>query len=220
MLLEELSRLTPVMLVSGRSLPDLRNMIGLRSIGYIGNHGLEMHWQERHWVHPGFPHLAATMRSLVGSAIKAIADIPGVWLEDKQMTATLHFRQASAANAALAYSRLELLTMPHQQEVELRFGKKVFELRPRLDWHKGKAVLLASEWLGFSTDAGIIYIGDDDTDEDAFQELGRTANAYTFLVGSGRESLAGHRLSGVPAVWGFLERLLRVLGTGVPATRP
>ena len=48
-------------------------------------------------------------------------------------------------------------------------GKKVFELRPASEWHKGKAVVWLLEALGLAgSDALPVYLGDDVTDEDAF----------------------------------------------------
>ena len=48
---------------------------------------------------------------------------------------------------------------------------QVFEVRPVIDWNKGKAVefLLESLGLNESDDVLPIYVGDDRTDEDAFK---------------------------------------------------
>jgi trehalose 6-phosphate phosphatase len=48
----------------------------------------------------------------------------------------------------------------------------VLEIRPRVDWHKGKAVDFILDHLGPPADAPVLYIGDDRTDEDAFRALG------------------------------------------------
>ena len=59
------------------------------------------------------------------------------------------------------------------QEPGLRMtrGKKVFEVRPNVPWNKGKALLFLLEKLGITRDSGAVtlYIGDDITDEDAFE---------------------------------------------------
>ena len=68
-----------------------------------------------------------------------------------------------------------------------RHGKKVFELRPKVDWHKGHAV----QWLaGYLTktlgcrldDLACVYIGDDVSDEDAFAALADMPCSISVLV--------------------------------------
>jgi len=49
-------------------------------------------------------------------------------------------------------------------------GKKIYELRPDVDWDKGHAVLWLIEALGLQACLPV-YIGDDLTDEDAFRAL-------------------------------------------------
>jgi trehalose-phosphatase len=49
-------------------------------------------------------------------------------------------------------------------------GKKVFEILPAIDWNKGKAIRWIMQALGIQwSDASVVYIGDDTTDEDAFR---------------------------------------------------
>jgi trehalose 6-phosphate phosphatase len=51
-------------------------------------------------------------------------------------------------------------------------AKKVFELRPNVDWDKGRAILSLLRVLGAdSPDVLPIYVGDDETDEDAFEAI-------------------------------------------------
>jgi alpha,alpha-trehalase len=87
-------------------------------------------------------------------------------------------------------------------------GKKVFELRPSLDWDKGKAVLWLLTELGLDG-PGImpLYIGDDDTDEDAFEALEGRGIAI-LVADSPRSTRAQYRLDSPQAVGEFLRRLI------------
>jgi alpha,alpha-trehalase len=87
-------------------------------------------------------------------------------------------------------------------------GKKVFELRPSLDWDKGKAVLWLLTELGLDG-PGImpIYIGDDDTDEDAFAALEERGIAI-LVANRPRSTRARFRLDSPEAVGAFLRRLI------------
>jgi trehalose-phosphatase len=88
-------------------------------------------------------------------------------------------------------------------------GKKIFEVKPDLDWHKGRAV----EWLlgamGHEGSRDLpIYIGDDITDEDAFRTLRRLGRGIGIAVAGGSHATAAEwMLPGTDAVRHFLQVL-------------
>ena len=61
----------------------------------------------------------------------------------------------------------------HRDAVHMTRGRKVLEIRPRVDWDKGKALMHLLQALGLDEAEDIlpVYIGDDRTDEDAFRVL-------------------------------------------------
>jgi len=129
----------------------------------------------------------------------------GVIIEDKGATAGIHYR-------LLEPSRVRRLKEIVQEEIErwggaLRatFGKKVIEIRPDVDWDKGRGVLEFMRWLSPAADRRLIYIGDDRTDEDAFRAL--RGIGTTVLVGAAAGSAAEFRLRGVGQVWALLKAL-------------
>jgi len=216
-LLEALDKTAVVAVVTGRGLDEVRRLVGIPSLGYIGNHGLEIARGNKTWVHPA----AAKCRGELHSALRRIraraAGLKGVIVEDKGATAGIHYR-------LLEPSRVRRLKGIVLEEIERRggalratFGKKVIEIRPNVDWDKGRGVLEFMRWLGPAADRRLIYIGDDRTDEDAFRALRGIGS--TVLVGAAPGSAAEFRLRGVRQVWALLRDLKAMRSPGPGSVR-
>jgi trehalose-phosphatase len=160
-----------VALVSGRAAADARRLVAVANLWVIGNHGLETIGPDGELdVHPD----AETHRLAVSTASRriesSIAHVPGVQLEDKVWTLSVHYRRADPA--VVLRMRLMLRELAQQLGLRLTEGKSVYELRPPVDEDKGTAVLTLTRRLGgFAPGASIVFIGDDTTDEDAFRAL-------------------------------------------------
>jgi trehalose-phosphatase len=88
-------------------------------------------------------------------------------------------------------------------------GKKVFEILPAIDWDKGRAVRWITQALGISwTEASVIYIGDDTTDEDAFRVI-RTRGTGILVSENPRDSAADFRLSSTEEVKNLFSEIVR-----------
>jgi trehalose 6-phosphate phosphatase len=61
-------------------------------------------------------------------------------------------------------------------------GKQVLEVRPPVDWDKGRAVLFLLEQMRPPAGAPVLYLGDDRTDEDAFRALCENGSGEGVLV--------------------------------------
>jgi trehalose-phosphatase len=86
-------------------------------------------------------------------------------------------------------------------------GKKVFELQPKLDWHKGKALRWLRQALKLDTaDRLPVFIGDDVTDEDAFEEI-RGYGVGIVVREESRPTFARYALEDPAEVATFLARL-------------
>ncbi len=203
--LARLGRKALVGIVSGRPLDELRRIVRVPGIAYIGNHGLEIRAKGRTWVHPG----AVRQERAIGRAAAAIeakiCGFPGAFVEDKRFTVSVHFRQADARHYASLRNVIVEEVRRSRGGLVLSRGKKVLEIKPNIRWDKGKGVLELLRRAGASRPFFPIYIGDDRTDEDAFRSL--QDRGLTIRVGSGRRTLARHRLRGVDDVWAFLAAL-------------
>ena len=207
LLLERLARKKWVCIVSGRSLAEIRRMVGVAGIAYIGNHGLEIQWNRRTWVHPGALRRRSTLRAVLESIELRSRGIASRRIEDKRLTASIHFRQMTPSDKRRMkrIARTEMKTA--SQSLVLREGNNVWEIRPRVPWDKGKAVTEILQWIGCDQGSLAIYVGDDRTDEDAFREL-RKRGGLSFKVGYQGKTEALGRISDVDAVWRFLMAFL------------
>lgn len=161
---------TELAVLSGRALDDVRARVDVANVYYAGNHGLEIEGPDVVHVHPAAAESTRAMRSLVQALERELGHIPGVVVEDKQITISVHYRGA----AAHEQQRVRDVAVEMGQGVSrLRVteGKKVVELRPDVDWHKGAALQHIMSVLPHGLAGPALFIGDDLTDEDAFRAL-------------------------------------------------
>jgi len=205
-LLERLSRTLFIGIVSGRSLADIQKTVSIKDIAYIGNHGLEISCRNRRWIHPGAKRIRPVLKSVLRRIRRKTQDWPGLLVEDKGLTGSIHYRRLTTPLPKELGDLVEREVRLRRGELQLTEGKKVLEIRPHIDWDKGTGVLKLSRWLGIKRPDLRIYIGDDQTDEDAFRAL--DGNAITIRVGTGKDSSARFQLPDVAAVWEFLSAFL------------
>ena len=84
----------------------------------------------------------------------------------------VHYRLADPEQRAKVTALVNKLLRQSAEQLKVTPGKMVYELQPKIDWHKGKAVAHLLQMLGLDTDDVVpLYMGDDITDEDAFRAL-------------------------------------------------
>jgi len=203
-----------VAIVSGRSLDDVRKMVGIPELTFAGNHGLEIEGAGLpHFVHEDLVHYGQRAEELTAELERCAVD--GAWTEHKGPTLTYHYR-------AVPENRREKLIEEVRSTIALhgyqaRDAHCAIEARPPIGWDKGRAVLhiLRSRYgPAWSEEVRVIYVGDDQTDEDAFRFLAGLST--TFRVGSADTTTAAtRRLPDVDAVGA----LLGWLAARQPATR-
>ena len=154
---EELRRLNEryalVACISGRAGADAQRIVGIPELVYVGNHGLELDGEAAGW----------------GERLQRfLADVAWPATENKQLTASLHYRGSQDEGAARAALEDVKSRMPSARASSRASGAKVLEVLPPLDVHKGTAVrhLLAERSLRRA-----LYAGDDTTDLDGFRAL-------------------------------------------------
>lgn len=195
-----------VAIVSGRSLADLRGCIGSDDVAYAGNHGLEIDARGGNFRHPAALATRPELEAVIHLLRRDLGPFPGVWVEDKGLSASVHFRLADPAQVPQVMTRIDEAV---SQAVEtnalvLRAGKSVREVRPSVDWNKGSAVRwLADRLSPAGTPTLTVYLGDDDTDEDAFRSIACTG--IGIRIGDRSETVAKYMIPDPTSVHQFLK---------------
>lgn len=194
-----------VVIISGRGLSVLKKMVGLKKAIYIGNHGFEIEVRGKVRLVPGarrfLPVLKKIKRELAG-----LTEFKGVWLEDKGPTLSVHYRQVKPKARLSFHRRIRSILAGWRKKITVTHGKSVYEVRPPLNWDKGRAVCWLIKELKLSKYFPV-YIGDDRTDEDAFRAL--KGNGRTYVVNPKGRSAADRRLGGISDVYLLLNRIER-----------
>lgn len=205
---------TTLAVVSGRRIDDVRERTEAVAAYVGGLHGLEISGPSSTFAHPVLRKAESAIADIKRAAEVALAWCPGAILEDKQYALTLHVRRVPPVEAGRALGQFVELAQSALDADLLRVlpGKQVLELLPAVDWHKGKAV----EWIrsavdvGPTTGVGVVYLGDDRTDEDAFATLG--SRGISIGVGDRpHDHLIQYRLASPASVGRCFERLCDAL---------
>jgi trehalose 6-phosphate phosphatase len=192
----ELARLADgyalVACLSGRRGEDASRLVGIESIRYVGNHGLELH--------PQAPEFVGRMR--------AFRDAVGRQVEDKGLTLSYHFREAWDEAAARADLE-QVAERAGSDGLVARWGRKVLEIRPPVKADKGTAVRAL---LRDSSARRALYAGDDTTDVDAFAALAKAGLEHFVRVAVASEEVPSELLEEADLVVEGPTELVRILG--------
>jgi len=228
--LQKLAARCPVAVLSGRDLADVTERVGLPGIWYAGSHGFELtapdgtHHQNDAAAAtiPVLQQVAAQLRDELGS-------IPGVVVEHKRFGVAVHYRKAARDRVGEVSAAVR--AAGQRDALRVTTGREVIELRPDIDWDKGKTLRWVIDHLHDArSEAGPqagsgplvpIYLGDDITDEDAFDAVRHDGVPIVVRHNDDgdRATAALFALDSPARVSEFTERLARQL-TDAGVTRP
>ncbi|KAK4527183.1 hypothetical protein GAYE_SCF35G5105 [Galdieria yellowstonensis] len=196
----------PVAIVSGRARKKIQNFVNIDTLYYAGSHGFDICGPNGYIV----PHqVAGEALPVLGKAAEMIEEqivnkFPGSSIEDNILSKTLHYRRCPPSVVPELERKLDDILQRFPQ-LHKTYGKCVFEIRPKINWDKGKAVeWLLSELAMDSPDVVPIYIGDDRTDEDAFRVVVERGVAIIVAEDSRYATFANFRLKDPFEVRNFL----------------
>jgi trehalose-phosphatase len=168
--LQSLAALYPVAVLSGRGLDDIRARIDIPGLWYAGSHGFEMvapdgSYHRNETAAEAIPALAEAAAELTGR----LASIPGVEVEHKRYAVAVHYRNAAPAAATTVTAAVH--DIGNRNGLKVTSGRMVVELRPNMDWDKGKTLQWIAGRVSGEEPLLPIFVGDDLTDEDGFDSV-------------------------------------------------
>ena len=196
-------------IVSGRTLDDIKGQISIPNIMYCGSHGFE-------WEIDGIRRSKEIGESLSIVEIKdklspILQQFDGAFIEDKRFMLTIHYRMVSIHKQSKFRTIVHNIVHPYldSRAITLTTGKKTIEVKPAINWDKGAFIdyLLLTNYDLTEESRGVIYIGDDVTDEDVFDHQ---RQVITIKVGT-KISHAKYHLKNTNDTIRFLEWLSDIL---------
>lgn len=210
--LTHMSKIT-VVIISGRTLQELKMLLPLPGLHYAAVHGLVIdlaNGELRYW------DKAKDVRSLLENIqhqIKSNLKMQkGLVIEDKEISLAFHYRLIPEAETDNTIATIINIAkqLDKTNSLNIIHGEKVIELRPK-GWHKGNAVEYLLSTLVSSKHVLPIYIGDDTTDEDAFKQLNDKGITIYVKNHEKKATSASYYLSSHKEVISFLEAMVNVI---------
>jgi trehalose 6-phosphate phosphatase len=192
--------------ITGRALTDIERRFPSGAI-FAGNHGLEVTGGGLHFEHEG----ARNLRPVIAEACEALegasAPWPAAWVEDKGLTATLHFRKVKTVYRETLLFAARRTLGSFGARIAMRAGRDALEIRPRVQWDKGSALeYIYGEAGPFDS---CVCLGDDRTDESMFRAA---CSDVSVRVGSSRVTAAGFCVSGPADAAQLLSHIVAICG--------
>ncbi|MQM18314.1 hypothetical protein Taro_051303 [Colocasia esculenta] len=226
------SKYFPTAIISGRSRDKVYEFVGLTELYYAGSHGMDImgpvrfsesvdglsncirttdkQGKEVNLFQPASEFISM-INEVFSSLVASTKEIKGAKVENNKFCVSVHYRNVDEKDWPTV-AQLVHDTLKEYPRLRLTHGRKVLEVRPVIDWNKGKAVEFLLESLGLSDSEDVlpIYIGDDRTDEDAFKFLREGNRGYGILVSSiPKDTNAFYSLRDPSEVMDFLKSLVR-----------
>ncbi|OBG57575.1 MULTISPECIES: trehalose-phosphatase [unclassified Mycobacterium] len=171
--LRQLATGCPVAILSGRDLADVTKRVGVPGIWYAGSHGFELTAPDgAHHQNDDAAAAIPVLEAAAGELRERLGSIPGVVVEHKRFGVAVHYRNAGRDRVGEVAAAVR--AAGRRDGLRVTTGREVIELRPDLDWDKGKTLRWVLDHLTEAEPGARtpVYLGDDITDEDAFDAVG------------------------------------------------
>jgi len=221
----QISKKFSTAIVTGRKFETIYEFVKLDSLYYAGSHGFDIRGPTNAKMKQVASHFRPSLQKCYENFCEKLQKIPGALVEDNEFSISVHYRQVDPALVP-TIEKLVNESIINDPKLSKKLGKKVFEIRPKIDWDKGKAV----RWLlqtmfpkekkhkrkrkqkNKSSCIIPIYLGDDVSDEDAFNELKSYKSSISIHVKgkAERRTAATYVLNNTNEVELFLTKLAKL----------
>ena len=216
---EQLTRIarsprSSVAVISGRGLEDLRARVAVPEVIYAGCHGLEIMGPGLEFRHPDAIAQQSMLWAVGETLVRRAPAVSGMRVEPKGLAVAVHYRHVPPDEIRRVEIELARAIREQGSRLKIFHGTKVIEVLPQVAWTKGECARFIQEHVLPSGPGPALwmYLGDDWTDEHAFEVL--SGLALTIRVGDlVPASKAAYRLKDVAEV----RELLAAMAGGVTA---
>ncbi|XP_062098570.1 probable trehalose-phosphate phosphatase D isoform X2 [Humulus lupulus] len=214
------ARYFPTAIVSGRCRDKVYDFVKLPELYYAGSHGMDIKGPTKITkpkktknaiLYQPATEFSPMVDEVYNILVEKTKSIPGVRVEHNKFCLSVHFRCVDEKNWEALADQVKLV-LTEYPKLKLTQGRKVLEIRPSIKWDKGKALEFLLESLGYANANQVLplYIGDDQTDEDAFTVLRERGQGFGILVSKfPKETNASYSLQEPSEVKDFLRELAK-----------
>ncbi|KAH7578044.1 hypothetical protein JRO89_XS01G0333300 [Xanthoceras sorbifolium] len=208
----EAASLFPTAIVSGRSIDKVNDFVKLENVVYAGSHGMDISTPSASLKHQDEGHqIQSVDEQIIEVLEKKIKPIKGAMVEDNRFCVSVHYRRVNQEDVDTLKEMVHS-TVKAYPNFRISGGKMVMEIRPSINWNKGRALEYLLDTFGFNSSSDFLplYIGDDKTDEDAFEVIQGLGRGFPIIVSSvTRDTKASYSLHDPDEVMEFLLRLAK-----------
>jgi trehalose-phosphatase len=184
-----------VSVVSGRRLGDLKKLLPVEGVWLAGTYGIELYSPSGETIQrEPFEEVHAPLETLKPRWERLLQPETGFYLEDKGWSLAIHARFAPLERVEPVLAQGRQLAQDLVDTGRYRFlgGDRFLEIAP-LAADKGDAIRYLVSRLDCQ-DALLLYVGDDDKDEAAFEEIKKLDGVAVLVSFHDRPTRAGFRL--------------------------
>lgn len=197
-----------IAVISGRRLRHVKDLLPLEGIMKAGTYGIELQLPSGEQIERiDFEAVRPILEEIKPGWESLLSHREGFFLEDKGWSLAIHAKDAreDESKTVLNRAREIAVRLPEIEVFRILGGHKFLEIGPQIA-NKGNAVeyiLEACPW----PNAQLVYIGDDDKDEEAFEPIQKNGGIAIVVASPSRDSRADCRLESPSQVHRWLDSL-------------